>query len=88
MGEPLSNYNNVIRATRLLHEPAMFNIGWRRITLSTVGPNTVDILRWFIETYTDYEIDDASFDAIYASALLQHLADPLGALRAGARGQP
>lgn len=37
MGEPLANYNNVIRAARLLHEPELFNMGWRRITLSTVG---------------------------------------------------
>ena len=33
---------------------------------STVGPNTVDILTWFIETYTDYVIDDASFDDVRA----------------------
>jgi hypothetical protein len=42
--------------------------GWRDdiyITqTSTVGPNTVDILRWFIETYTSYEIDDTSFDDV------------------------
>ena len=37
MGEPLSNYNHVIKAARLLHDPEMFNMGWRRITLSTVG---------------------------------------------------
>ncbi len=30
---------------------------------STVGPNTVDIIRWFIETYTDFAIDNASFNA-------------------------
>jgi hypothetical protein len=33
---------------------------------STVGPNTVDILRWFIEFYTDYSIDEASFNAVRA----------------------
>ena len=37
MGEPLSNYNNVIKAARLLHDPGLFNMGWRRLTLSTVG---------------------------------------------------
>ena len=37
MGEPLSNYNNVLKAARLLHDPELFNMGWRRITLSTVG---------------------------------------------------
>ncbi len=37
MGEPLSNYANVIKAARLLHDPELFNMGWRRLTLSTVG---------------------------------------------------
>jgi len=31
---------------------------------STVGPNTVDILEWFIETYSDHGIDATSFDAV------------------------
>lgn len=33
---------------------------------STVGPNTVEILRWFIETYTGYSIDSTTFDAVEA----------------------
>lgn len=37
MGEPLSNYANVMTAIRILHDPAGFNIGGRRITVSTVG---------------------------------------------------
>jgi 23S rRNA (adenine2503-C2)-methyltransferase len=37
MGEPLANYNNVMQAVRQLHDPATFNIGGRRITISTVG---------------------------------------------------
>ena len=37
MGEPLANYANVISAVRILHDPDCFNIGARRITLSTVG---------------------------------------------------
>lgn len=37
MGEPLSNYANVMQAVRILHDPACFNIGARRITISTVG---------------------------------------------------
>jgi hypothetical protein len=28
---------------------------------SDVGPNTVDILRWIIETYTSFDIDEVSF---------------------------
>jgi 23S rRNA (adenine2503-C2)-methyltransferase len=37
MGEPLANYNNVMKAVRVLHDPACFNIGGRKITISTVG---------------------------------------------------
>jgi 23S rRNA (adenine2503-C2)-methyltransferase len=37
MGEPLANYANVISAVRILHDPECFNVGARRITLSTVG---------------------------------------------------
>jgi 23S rRNA (adenine2503-C2)-methyltransferase len=37
MGEPLANYANVMQAVRVLHDPACFNIGARRITISTVG---------------------------------------------------
>jgi 23S rRNA (adenine2503-C2)-methyltransferase len=37
MGEPLANYANVISAIRILHDPQCFNIGARRITISTVG---------------------------------------------------
>jgi 23S rRNA (adenine2503-C2)-methyltransferase len=37
MGEPLSNYANVMQAVRVLHDPQCLNIGARRITISTVG---------------------------------------------------
>jgi 23S rRNA (adenine2503-C2)-methyltransferase len=37
MGEPLANYNNVMNAVRILHDPKCFNIGARKITISTVG---------------------------------------------------
>ena len=37
MGEPMSNYNNVMQAVRVMHEPQCFNLGARRITISTVG---------------------------------------------------
>jgi 23S rRNA (adenine2503-C2)-methyltransferase len=37
MGEPMSNYANVISAIRILHDPECFNLGARRITISTVG---------------------------------------------------
>ncbi|HXE53875.1 MAG TPA: 23S rRNA (adenine(2503)-C(2))-methyltransferase RlmN [Tepidisphaeraceae bacterium] len=37
MGEPMANYANVMAAIRVLHDPDCFNIGARRITISTVG---------------------------------------------------
>jgi 23S rRNA (adenine2503-C2)-methyltransferase len=37
MGEPLANYANVMEAIRILHDPDCFNIGARKITISTVG---------------------------------------------------
>jgi 23S rRNA (adenine2503-C2)-methyltransferase len=40
MGEPLANYNNVISAIRIIHDPQCFNIGARKITVSTVGVPT------------------------------------------------
>lgn len=40
MGEPLTNYANVMRAVRVLHDPACYNISARKITISTVGVPT------------------------------------------------
>lgn len=37
MGEPLKNYDSVIRSIRMLSHPDMLNISQRRITVSTVG---------------------------------------------------
>lgn len=37
MGEPLKNYDSVIRSIRLISDPSMLNISQRRITVSTVG---------------------------------------------------
>ncbi len=37
MGEPMANYANVMKAIRILHHPECFNLGARRITVSTVG---------------------------------------------------
>ncbi|MBS4912710.1 MAG: 23S rRNA (adenine(2503)-C(2))-methyltransferase RlmN [Veillonella sp.] len=36
-GEPLQNYVNTIKALRFLHEKESFDIGYRRMTLSTCG---------------------------------------------------
>lgn len=37
MGEPLDNYENVLKAIRILNAPYAFNIGQRKITISTCG---------------------------------------------------
>jgi 23S rRNA (adenine2503-C2)-methyltransferase len=37
MGEPMANYAQVMKAVRILHDPDCFNLGARRITISTVG---------------------------------------------------
>lgn len=37
MGEPFHNYDNVIRAARILHHPDGLNLGARHITISTAG---------------------------------------------------
>src|SRR5205085_3670356 len=37
MGEPLANYDAVLSAIRILHEPRGLNLGARRITVSTSG---------------------------------------------------
>jgi 23S rRNA (adenine2503-C2)-methyltransferase len=37
MGEPLANYDNVVRALRIMNAPWGLGIGARKITLSTVG---------------------------------------------------
>ncbi|MGH2541340.1 MAG: 23S rRNA (adenine(2503)-C(2))-methyltransferase RlmN [Ardenticatenaceae bacterium] len=37
MGEPLANYNEMMKVIRILNDPEGLNIGARRMTLSTVG---------------------------------------------------
>ncbi|MDD5504043.1 MAG: 23S rRNA (adenine(2503)-C(2))-methyltransferase RlmN [Candidatus Omnitrophica bacterium] len=37
MGEPLDNYDNLIQAIRIMNDKNAFNIGARRITISTCG---------------------------------------------------
>jgi 23S rRNA (adenine2503-C2)-methyltransferase len=37
MGEPLANYDNVLRALRILNAPWALGIGARKMTISTVG---------------------------------------------------
>ncbi len=43
MGEPLDNLKNMIEAVKMMNCELGLNIGWRRITISTIGvPNTVN----------------------------------------------
>ena len=44
MGEPLRNYNALVKSIQILNDPKMFNISQRRITVSTVGL-TEEIMR-------------------------------------------
>ncbi len=37
MGEPLQNFDHLLATLRLMQDPKGLNIGWRRITVSTVG---------------------------------------------------
>jgi len=37
MGEPLLNYDNVVAAIRRIADPALGGLGWRQVTVSTVG---------------------------------------------------
>ena len=37
IGEPLDNYDNVLKAIRVFNDPKAFNIGARKITISTCG---------------------------------------------------
>lgn len=45
--------------------------------ISTVGPNPVDIMRWLIETYTDYTIDNTSFNDVKTKLTVYHMHFPL-----------
>lgn len=47
IGEPLDNYENLMKAIRLINDPAGLNIGARRITVSTCGviPRILDMGR-------------------------------------------
>lgn len=37
MGEPLTNFDNVVRALRIMQDDFGYGLSWRRVTLSTVG---------------------------------------------------
>src|SRR5262249_7327634 len=54
MGEPLLNYERVIRAARVLSEPCGTAIGAKAITISTVG--IVPFIRRFIAEHQPYRL--------------------------------
>jgi 23S rRNA (adenine2503-C2)-methyltransferase len=37
IGEPLDNFDNLIKAIKIIHEPKGINLGWRNFTVSTCG---------------------------------------------------
>ncbi|HEY4440447.1 MAG TPA: 23S rRNA (adenine(2503)-C(2))-methyltransferase RlmN [Candidatus Elarobacter sp.] len=54
MGEPFANYENVMGAVALLHDPKGFGLGHRHITISTVG--LVDKIDRFAEEHTQVNL--------------------------------
>jgi len=63
------DYNGYMVTEIVFDRPiSSLNKGWSDdiyVTLtSSVGPNTVDIIEWLIETYTDFTIDSTSFDDV------------------------
>ena len=37
MGEPMLNYDEILKAIKIFNDPAAFNIGFRHLTVSTSG---------------------------------------------------
>lgn len=63
------DYNGYMVTEIVFDRPlSSYNKGWNDdiyVTLtSSVGPNTVDILEWLIETYTSYSVDATSFNYV------------------------
>jgi 23S rRNA (adenine2503-C2)-methyltransferase len=54
MGEPLLNFDNTIKAIRILNDPKGFNLGQRRISLSTIG--IPDLIRKFADLKTEINL--------------------------------
>lgn len=69
----LEDYNTLLSQTNGLRilPHIVNNVDWDDqpyVTYqSSVGPNLVDIIRWLIETYTEYTCDQASFDSVKMS---------------------
>jgi len=64
MGEPLDNYDNVLKAVKLLQKEEMFKIGSRRITISTSGviPGIEKLARSGIKVKLAVSLNSAVFE--------------------------
>jgi hypothetical protein len=66
----LSNFNTYTGVTEIVLPKALSLLGdgWDDqlyVTLeSSVGPNTVDIMEWLIDTYSEHGVDPTSFNAV------------------------
>ena len=89
MGEPLLNYENVIRAIRLLCNPRGFNISERRITLSTIGvvPRIRDLARESVRPELAISLS-APTDELRSQLIPLNRRWPLGQLMEACRQYP
>jgi len=65
MGEPMLNYNNVIKASDIFHNPSGYGMASRRITISTAG--VLPKIKQYIKEKVKYKLAislNASTDAI------------------------
>ncbi len=86
MGEPFHNYDNTMAAVDRLNDPAGYNFGARRITISTVG--LVPAIRRFTQERRQVNLAislHAADDALRASMLPVAKAYPLDELLAACR---
>ncbi|MEZ0395161.1 MAG: 23S rRNA (adenine(2503)-C(2))-methyltransferase RlmN [Anaerolineales bacterium] len=86
MGEPFHNYDNTLAAVDRLNDPAGYNFGARRITISTVG--LVPAIRRFTQERRQVNLAislHAADDALRASMLPVAKAYPLDELLAACR---
>jgi len=85
MGEPLLNYDNVLKSIHILHSDWGLNIGARKITISTVGiPDKIRQLAWenmqFSLALSLHAPDQKLREQIIPMAKRYHLDDILSAV--------
>ena len=86
MGEPLDNLSNTLKAVKVMNCDIGLNIGWRRITISTIGlSNTVDdVIRQTPQVGLSFSLH-APNDAIRESIVPANKAFPIASLLKAAR---